>query len=285
MSKQAILLKILHKLSPDDAMGVTLGQAVKQIETFNKIINIQPVLDAVSNIEKAYSKKTDDLSKEVISEIAELKGLLQKEIRENADKQIEEIKSSLSGFASTKDVSLIKESFKERLFKVSKIQDSVDTLSEDFKILKKGEEIIKLQEALDELRKDLISRMSNLGGGAPNQQINVNSSVMSTKYADFNFISDSVIEWSASDDDTNKRVNISASVITSGGAGGLSILAATGTINDSNKDFTFTTEPSAIIINGGLYQKTGGAITWTFAGSTATLSSAVGTGGSIFGLT
>ena len=61
------------------------------------------------------------------------------------------------------------------------------------------------------------------------------------------------------------------------------ILTATGTIDDSNKDFTFTEKPTLIVVNGALYQETGGAITWTWSGTTATLSSPVGTGGSIFG--
>lgn len=68
-------------------------------------------------------------------------------------------------------------------------------------------------------------------------------------------------------------------------AGGVTILPATGAINDSNLAFTFTKLPTLLCINGGFYQQTGGSITWTWnAGSlTATLSSVVGTGGSIFG--
>jgi len=64
------------------------------------------------------------------------------------------------------------------------------------------------------------------------------------------------------------------------------ILTATGTINDSNTDFTFVSLPSVIIMNGATYQQTGGAITWTWnAGTlTASLSSPVGTGGSLFGI-
>jgi len=72
-------------------------------------------------------------------------------------------------------------------------------------------------------RADIVNRIGRLSdnpskGGSPNQQINVNSSVMSTKYADFNFVSDSAISWSATDDNANRRVNIRASVITGGGA-------------------------------------------------------------------
>lgn len=62
------------------------------------------------------------------------------------------------------------------------------------------------------------------------------------------------------------------------------LLDATGTIDDTNVDFTFTSEPSMIIINGASYRKTGGAITWSWSSLTATLSSPVGVGGSIYGI-
>lgn len=72
-----------------------------------------------------------------------------------------------------------------------------------------------------------------------------------------------------------------------GGSGSaLSILTATGTVNDSNMAFTFASQPTVLVINGGVYKTTGGVITWTWDSGTltATLSSPVGTGGSIFGL-
>lgn len=65
--------------------------------------------------------------------------------------------------------------------------------------------------------------------------------------------------------------------------GAFSIKMATGTVDNSNTSFTFTTAPTVLVINGGIYAPTGGAITWT--GTTSvTLSSPVGSGGSIFGL-
>ena len=65
---------------------------------------------------------------------------------------------------------------------------------------------------------------------------------------------------------------------------GISIITITGTIDDSNTSFTATSQPTLLNINGAFYQKTGGAITWTYVAGTITLSSAVGTGGSIYGI-
>jgi len=85
-------------------------------------------------------------------------------------------------------------------------------------------------------------------------------------------------------DNTNPQYPIIAS--TGGGGGGsLTTIPVTGTINDSNLIFTSATQPDVLVINGGLYQQTGGAITWTYVAGTITLSSPVGTNGSIYGLT
>lgn len=65
---------------------------------------------------------------------------------------------------------------------------------------------------------------------------------------------------------------------------GISLLTISGTIDDSNVTFTSTSQPKLLVINGGTYQPTGGAITWTYSGGTITLSSPIGTGGSIFGI-
>lgn len=65
---------------------------------------------------------------------------------------------------------------------------------------------------------------------------------------------------------------------------GVSVIAVTGTVDDSNETFTATSQPTLLNINGTFYQQTGGAITWTYSGGTITLSSPVGIGGQIFGI-
>lgn len=72
-------------------------------------------------------------------------------------------------------------------------------------------------------------------------------------------------------------------VISAAGAG-LSIIAVSGTIDDSNMNFTATKEPTLLNINGSFYTQVGGNITWTYSGGNITLSSPVGTNGSIFGI-
>ncbi len=66
-----------------------------------------------------------------------------------------------------------------------------------------------------------------------------------------------------------------------GGSGSLSVLAATGTVNDSNKTFTFASEPTLVIVNGATYRHGSGV---TISTTTATLDNAPGFGGDVYGL-
>ncbi len=63
---------------------------------------------------------------------------------------------------------------------------------------------------------------------------------------------------------------------------GITVVAITGMVNDSNVTFSALTEPTLLNINGAFYQKTGGTYTWTYGGGTITLNNPVGTGGQIY---
>lgn len=79
-----------------------------------------------------------------------------------------------------------------------------------------------LTDKFKELRADLFARVPPSGrGGAAHLQVNVRSSVASSRYVDINFQNSTSIGWTTTDDDTNRRVNIQASVLLAGsGAGG-----------------------------------------------------------------
>lgn len=66
------------------------------------------------------------------------------------------------------------------------------------------------------------------------------------------------------------------------GAAGLSVLTATGTVDDSNTIFTFASTPTLVVVNGVSYRNGHGV---TIAGTTATLDNPVGTNnGDIYAL-
>lgn len=70
-------------------------------------------------------------------------------------------------------------------------------------------------------------------------------------------------------------------VTITGSGGALSVLTATGDVDDSNTTFTFASEPTLVIVNGATYRDGHGV---TISTTTATLDNPVGTGGDIYGL-
>lgn len=98
-------------------------------------------------------------------------------------------------------------------------------------------------------------------GGSINRQINVNSSVMSQKYTDINFVSNTAILWSASNDDTNKRVNLTASVIAGGGGAGSPL-----TVEEVDGAPTVPNVTKIKVSNGTLTDDGGGVVTISTGG-------------------
>lgn len=67
-------------------------------------------------------------------------------------------------------------------------------------------------------------------------------------------------------------------------SGGLTLLTATGVVDDTNQLFDFSQKPTLININGALYPEGVGAFAWSWSDPTVTLAIAVGTGGFIEGV-
>lgn len=66
-----------------------------------------------------------------------------------------------------------------------------------------------------------------------------------------------------------------------GGGGGLSILAVTGTVDDSNTSFTTPSTAQVVVVNGASYRNGKGV---TISSTNVTLDNPVGTGGDIYAL-
>lgn len=65
------------------------------------------------------------------------------------------------------------------------------------------------------------------------------------------------------------------------GGAGLSVLAATGTVDGSNVTFTFASTPTLVVVNGTSYRNGHGV---TIVTTTATLDNPAGVGGDVYGL-
>ena len=152
------------------------------------------------------------------------------------------------------------------------IRDSLESLEGDERLDKSA--IKGLDEALAEKSKGGVTLFGNSRG----VQLYVDG-VKEGLAQTINFIPGVGISLTYNRSQGRNDITISAS-----GTAALGIIAVSGTVDDSNVTFTAASEPTLLIINGGSYQKTGGSITWPYVAGTITLSSAVGNGGSIYGI-
>lgn len=70
-------------------------------------------------------------------------------------------------------------------------------------------------------------------------------------------------------------------LVATSGTSTVTLLTATGTVDDSNTVFTFTSTPQIVVVNGSSYT-TGNGV--TIVTTTATLDSPAGVGGFVYGI-
>lgn len=187
------------------------------------------------------------LDSKIVSNITDLKSLREQLIAENLVTKNKD--SSLSVLISD-----IQNSTQELLDDSKKSSNNIKKIKTDF------------EDKINKLRVEIFSKLASHGGGSMNRQISVNSSVMSTKYTDVNFIAGSNLTLTKTNNNTTKQVDIT--ITASGGGTGFTLLPATGSINSSNVTFTFTQQPAYIISDGAWYRVNKG---WTWSVSTATM--------------
>lgn len=282
-----------------------------KLERFKKDFNLEPIIAEIEAVQKSMEEakqlsdeefkkikeETDLKSTELTSLITnikddlqnttgkELKGLLSKISsledglsyqRDSSDKSGQSLKQVMGEFE--KKFEDIFKTFKQREKNDNEHAFNLQSVLED-----KDKAIKTTQDSIEKLRRDLFSRLSNLGGGNANRQINVNSSVMSNKYTDINFKNGSNVTITKADDEVNKRVNITIAS-TGGGAGNSFSIneVPAGTIDDSNVTFTLANTPVAgtvaVYVNRLRLNLTSD---YSITDATITLINPVGTGGSI----
>lgn len=158
-----------------------------------------------------------------------------------------------------------------------RIRDSLELLTGEDRLNKKAiDGIEELEKKVDKIAK----QGTSIVYGQSNMQVYVDGVLKGTsKYVNFIGGTGATLGVNTVGERTDITINASST-------GGSTILTATGTVNDVNVDFTFTEEPTLVVVNGGAYRQSGGSITWTWSAGTltATLSLPVGTGGDIYGI-
>lgn len=221
----------------------------EKLDKFKQDFDFKSISNAINDFQNELQSLKDENSQTALENIklfdSKLETInavitkLNSELSENSGMSTAELNSLREEFISNKELAMTKEAAFSNL--ISGIQNSVQELSASVEKSTKGTKsslkkssdslLADFDEKITKLRTDTMSRFAGLGGGSMNRQINVNSSVTSTKYADINFKNGANITITKADDNVNKRVNIT---ISSSGGGGSVI----GGITDINTDTT-----------------------------------------------
>lgn len=152
-------------------------------------------------------------------------------------------------------------------------RDMLELLQDENRLDKSA---VKGIEAIEEKVKEISLRPVGRGGGAKGIGLYIGGSKKLLTAQQINIIGGTGISVSYAH--ANGRNDIT---ITATGSASLTPITITGTIDNSNVDFTAASEPSLVIVNGAAYRHGAGV---TISGTTITLDNPVGSGGDVYGL-
>jgi len=303
MSKRDILKRINKALSPnkvdfslidkevetlkkklEETVNIaTIDDVKSELNKFKKKIDLSPLITEIDRIEELFNQKFKEIQKEI-----EEKG---KEIEENLDNddeieklnnEIALLKNQQQNLVEKKDLTIFSKSDEIRGVEF-RIDNTIKSVSDSLKNLSNKDEVKKvvkeIEEKIDDLRRNVLTRLSSIGGGSMNRQIRIGGIDYLTRYTDINLKAGSNMSITVANDDVKKSVDIT--FVASGG--GVNIETPTGDVDDSNLTFTVANEPKLLNINGAVYSVGIGLYSSYLAG-TITLSSPVGVGGFIINI-
>lgn len=204
----------------------TLDDVNVQLDKFRRRINIDPLIEAVKSIEVSINGRYDTLTEELGTKIETLQGVVS---RVDTRASLKDLGLEISDLQ--RELSSLKEARKNdvaELYKnipnVSDIEDRMDEMSVELSARldaleeEEPQEIEDWQVKIDVLRRDIMNRISNLGGGSMNRQIVVNGVDPLLKYTDINLKAGANVTITYQSNDTTKKTDIT--IASSGGGGG-----------------------------------------------------------------
>lgn len=206
MTKKTKLQRLLKVLTPDNTLPdfsafdaqinqlktnlkdkvtvKTLEQVGMELEKFKSKLNLQPLLDSVTELKTSIKDKTQGLYNELDNKTTELSKA--DEIRaKNLKLDISALQVQIA-FLDNEQKNLKIPDLTDLESRVSELTTELSllqgTLEQDEK-----QEVKDWQEIIDKLRKELMVRIGNIGGGSMNRHINFGGVDYLTRYTDINY--------------------------------------------------------------------------------------------------
>lgn len=212
----------------------TLDDVKSTLEKFKKNLDVSGLESAVARLEERFGSKSDEITSAISDALNELSTLSKqgednnKKEQDGLRKLITSLGNELARLGQSKDAeieALAKEIFAVREDKtlqksISKIEERIKEarkMSSDEKTLLKAD-IKDLEEKLDELRRDMLTKLAERGGGAMNRQFFVGGVDPLLRYTDINLKAGANVTITYANNNTTKKTEITIAG-TGGGSG------------------------------------------------------------------
>lgn len=274
--KRAKLKKILKVLDPTFK---DVGEEIRKIKkNLKQKVKIEVLSDVKGEIERLRS--SIDLTPLRVSitrleeRIFERVYSIERELVDSTEAHAEALREEIRAIASKKqEVVALKDNVKELESLRVSTEESISKLREAFEGVKNDKTHAKLlKESLDSLRKEFFTKFQEIGGGGQNRRIQINGTVMSSKYTDVNFIGG----ITAVDNNTTKQVDITFTGGSGGGARSVTLSVASSTaLNPSEYDYQCDGTADQVQINQAISDLPAGGGRIVLSEGTFTLSATV----------
>jgi len=215
----------------------TLDDVNAQLEKFKRRIDFDPLIETIKRIETIFNSKSEELLSQLDSKSKELQelilsgdnssteksDLLKQEIG-NLETQIAINEATYKGSSDSlrQDIENLRQAEDKTNKTLKELQSTLNATLEDVSKNKNEKDelekvVNELQKTLEKIRKDLLQRISNIGGGAMNRQNFIGNVDPLTRYTDINWKAGSNVTLTYANNDTTKRVDIT--IAATGGSG------------------------------------------------------------------
>ena len=194
------------------------------------------IFDELDRIEDEVQKKMKSMDRDLNSFFERMESVLMRKV----DALLKDVESKLNSHQQevTRTLKNTKGEFLSMIPDVDKIVDGkLPSVTKEIEKHKKATDQV-IVEIQDEIRRSF----SRLGGATKPLAHFANGVPISFRYSDINFLGSVTV----SDDDTNRRVNITIT----GGGGGVASETPSGTVDGVNTSFTVQNLPDFILVSG-----------------------------------
>jgi len=274
--------ELFAKLNGESNKGSELAKSFEAFigDVDDRIFSIKTKTNEIKSVDNSLKEFKSSIEKELLNlsskeEINQLQNnfkLKYKEIEKSIKSSVAEIQSDIVDLSNAIDKNLSKFYTKEDTNKTlsgfltkKEINEQVSIVKDEnnnqIKTIKEQLELhkTKIESSFENINKtfeQLKNRINTVSsydrGGNANRNITLNSNSVLGKYTDINFLNSTSIGWIATEDNTKKVVNISASVLSASGGGGgsFTVEVPVGSVNGTNTSFTVSNTPKVVVVDG-----------------------------------